>query len=107
MVTTTVKWNPLQPATMLRLLQPVESSWKTLAAYLLIDDYKIANIEAESFHNSASENALRDVLAKWRQSTGQANQTWQTLCVVARKCKDKSLESYITAKGLQSEIYFT
>ena len=107
MVTTTVKWNPLQPSTMLRLLQPVESSWKTLAAFLLIDDYKIANIEAECFHDSASENALRDALVKWRQSTVQANRTWQTLCAAARKCKDKSLESYITEKGLQSEIYFT
>ena len=91
---------------MLRLLQPVESSWKSLADYLLKDNsqHKIATIQANCFHdNSASENALRDVLAMWCQRTLQANRIWQTLCVAAKKCEDNSLEQYITANGLQSE----
>ena len=90
---------------MLQLLKPVEKSWKTLADYLLIDVYTIANIEAECFHDSTSEDALRDALAQWCQSTVRANRTWQTLCVAARKCEDNSLETYIAAQDIQSENY--
>ena len=91
---------------MLRLLQPVESSWISLADYLLTNNsqYIIATIQADCFrNNSASENALRDVLAKWRQCTVRANRIWQTLCVAANNNNDNSLEQYITANGLQSE----
>ena len=104
-VTTTVKLKPLETATMFRLLQQVESSWKTLADYLLKDKLqdKIAAIEADCFHDNSSENALHDVFAKWRERTVRANRTWQTLCVAANKCGDNTLEPYIKANGIQSE----
>ena len=105
----TVKWNPLDKATMLRLLQPVESSWKTLARDLLKQDlqYKIKTIEKDCFHNNASEEALNDVLSKWLQRNIRANRTWQKLCDVARKYEcdeDGSLEQYMQENHLESEF---
>ena len=94
-ITTTVKWNPLQTATMLHLHQPIESSWKTLADCLLKDglQYKIVTIHSNCFHDIASENTFHDALIKWHQCTVWANQTWQTLCVAAKKCKDRCIHN--------------
>lgn len=90
---------------MFHLLQPVETSWKSLADYLLKkeSEHKIATIEADCFHDTSSDNALRDVIVKWRESTVEANRIWRTLCVVAKKCNDNSLEHYITVNGIQGE----
>ena len=94
-------------ADLLRLLQPVESSWKPLGRYLLKDElqYKLKAIEADSFHNDASKKALDDVLEKWLECTVSENRIWQTLCDAAEKNEDDSLKEYVKANNLKSEFY--
>ena len=101
-----MKWAPLKFEDLLRLLQHVESSWKTLAGYLLKDNlqYKIDTIESNSFHDDTSTKALDDVLRKWLVCTVQAKRTWQTLRDAADKYKDGSLENYIVSKSLGCEF---
>ena len=106
-VTTAVKWKSLEMAALLRLLQPVESSWKVLARYLLRNELqcKVNTIEADCFHNEASQKALDDVFSKWLERTVGAKRTWQTLCDTAKKYGDMSLEKYIEKNGeLKSEF---
>ena len=93
----TVQWKPLQIATVLLLLQPVESSWKELARYLLKDklQHKVNTIEADCFHNAASKKALDEVFSKWLSCTEAAQRTWQTLCNTSKKYGDESLEQYM------------
>ena len=93
---------------LLRLLQPVESSWKTLGRYLLRDELqcKIATIENDCFHNDASKRALDDVLNKWLECTAGEKRTWQTLCDAAEKYGDDSLEKYIEKNELKSELLY-
>ena len=95
-------------ADLLRLLQPVESSWKTLGRYLLRDEvqHKLATIESNCFHNNASKIALDDVLNKWLECTVGAKRTWQTLCDVAKKYGDDSLKKYVEANSLTSEYFY-
>ena len=92
-----MKWKPLEMATMLQLLQPVESSWKVLARYLLKEElqFKVNTIETDCFRNDASLKALDDVFSKWLERTVGAKRTWQTLCDAAKKYGDRSLEKYI------------
>ena len=94
-------------ADLLRLLQPVESSWKTLGNNLLRDNlrYKIKVIEADSFHNDASKKALDDVLEKWLECTVRDNRIWQTLCDAAKDNEDNSLKEYVKANNLKGEFY--
>ena len=93
----TVQWKPLEIATVLLLLQPVESSWKKLAQYLLKDElqYKVNTIEIDCFRNAASKEALDEVFSKWLSRTEAAQRTWQTLCDTSKKYGDESLEQYI------------
>ena len=107
-INTTAKWEPLKMADLLRLLQPVESSWKTLGRYLLRDEvqHKLATIESNCFHNNASKIALDDVLNKWLECTVGAKRTWQTLCDVAKKYGDDSLKKYVEANSLTSEYFY-
>ena len=96
-INATAIWVPLKMADLLRLLQPVESSWKTLGRYLLRDELrkKLDTIESDSFHNNASKKALDDVLDKWLDCTVGAK--WRTLCDAAKNYGDDSLEKYIKA----------
>ena len=106
-VVTIVKWEPLEIATMLRLLQPVESSWKKLGRYLLREELqsKLNTIEADCFRNDASQSALDDVFSKWLERTVGAKRTWQTLSDTAKICGDESLEQYIQDnRELKSEF---
>ena len=84
-------------ATLLKLLQPVESSWKELGVYLLREElqHKVNAIEADCFRNDASQKALDDVFSKWLDRTVGAKCTWQTLSDAAKKYGDNSLEQYI------------
>ena len=94
-------------ATMLRLLQPVESSWKKLGRYLLREELqsKLNTIEANCFRNDASQSALDDVFSKWLERTVGAKWTWQTLSDTAKKYGDESLEQYIQDnRELKSEF---
>ena len=93
----TVQWKPLKIATVLLLLQSVESSWKKLARYLLKDElqHKVNTIETDCFHNSASKNALDEVFSTWLDCTVAAQRTWQILCTTSKKYGDESLEQYI------------
>ena len=91
---------------MLRLLQPVESSWKTLGRYLLGNElqFKISTIESYCFHNDASKKALDDVLNKWLECTVGTKRKWQTLCDAAEKYGDDSLNEYVKTNNLESEF---
>ena len=92
-------------ADLLRLLQPVESNWKSLARYLLEDKLQsqINTIELDCFHNNASKNALDDVFNRWLECTIGKKRSWQTLCDAAKKYGDESLEQYVRANYLESE----
>ena len=92
-----MKWKPLEMATMLKLLQPVESSWKELAHYLLEEklQYKVNTIETDCFRNNISQDALDDVFKRWLDCTIGAKWTWQTLSDAAKKYGDRSPEKYI------------
>ena len=94
-------------ADLLRLLKPVESSWKTLGRAILRDDlqYKIKTIESDSFHDDTSKKALDDVLSRWLECTVSAKRNWQTLCDAAKKHGNDSLEKYIEKYNLESEFY--
>ena len=84
-------------ATVLRLLQPVEKSWKKLGYNLLKKDlqFKLDNIEEDSFNDKTSKKALDDVFSKWLNCTLKEKRTWQTLCNTAKKHGDESLENYV------------
>ena len=106
-VTTTAKWKPLEMATLLQLLQPVESSWKELAVNLLSEElqHRVNVIEADCFHNDASQKALDDVFSKWLERTVGPQRTWQTLSDTAKKYGDNSLAQYIQENDeLNSEL---
>lgn len=91
---------------MLRLLQPVESSWKTLAHHLLRNElqYKIKTIETDCIQKDAGQKALDDVFSSWLERTVKSERTWQTLCNTAKIYGDESLEQYIQANGLSSKF---
>ena len=93
-------------ADLLQLLRPVASSWKKLADYLLRNDlqYKIGVIESDCFYDNTSERALDDVLSKWLECTSRPKRNWQTLCNAANKYGDNSLEKYMEANSLGSEL---
>ena len=94
-------------ATLLQLLQPVESSWKELAVYLLSEElqYKVDVIKADCFHNDATHRALDDVFSTWLERTVGPQCTWQTLSDAAKKYGDNSLEQYIQENDeLKSEF---
>ena len=95
-------------ATLLRLLQPVESAWKTLARYLLKNElqYNVQAIETDCVQKDAGQKALDDVFSKWRDRTVRAQRTWQTLCNATRRYGDESLEQYIQANDLKSKFQF-
>ena len=88
-------------ATMLQLLQPVESSWIQLARYLLRDElqYIVQTIKSDCFQNDASRRALDDVFSVWLDRAIGPERTWQALCNIAKKYGDKSLEQYIQANN--------
>ena len=91
---------------MLRLLKPVESTWKTLAHHLLKDElqYKVKTIETDCIQKDAGQIALDGVFSSWLKRTVKSERTWQTLCNTAKKCGDESLEQYIQANGLSSKF---
>ena len=94
-------------ATLLQLLQPIESSWKELAVYLLSEElqHKVKAIEADCFHNDASQKALDDVFNIWLERIVGPQRTWQTLSDTAKKYGDNSLEQYIQENDeLNSEL---
>ena len=94
---------------MLRLLQPVESSWEKLADNLLRNElqYKVDTINTDCFHDDASKNALDDVCRKWLKYTKRVNRTWQTLSDTAKNYKDETLEKFIQENDdLQSKFQY-
>ena len=102
----TVKWMPLNFATLLQLLQPAESSWEKLASFLLPDDlqYKIDTIKKDAFHSNSE--ALMKVLRKWLSCTKREKRTWKTLCDTAERYKDNSLKQYIQENHLENDCEF-
>ena len=102
-VATTTKWIPVEIDTVLRLLKPVEYQWKKLALLLLKEGliYNVNTIESTSFHNNAPKEALDEVLKEWHTNTKTAVRTWQTLCNIAKKYGDVSLEQYMQKMALK------
>ena len=101
-----VKWKPLKPADLYRLLQPVESSWKELGRCILKEDvrYKIKTFDSDSNFKNYGKKALDDVMEEWLRITTE-ERNWKTLCNAAKKYKDGSLEDYVTVNALESEFY--
>ena len=95
-------------ADLLRLLQPVESSWRTLGVELLDDKlcFKIDVIESNCFHKNTYVAALDDVLKKWLDMATGTERSWQTLCNAAQKYGNNSLEKYLAENGFQSELMY-
>ena len=94
---------------MLRLLQPVESSWEKMADNLLRNElqYKVDTINSDCFHDGASKNALDEVCRKWLKCTERVNRTWQTLSDTAKNHKDETLEKFIQENdNLQSKFHY-
>ena len=109
--TTIVKWKPLVLADLLRLLQPVESSWDTLGRDLLKEElqYKIDTFKSDCFNDDNSKKALNEVLSEWCSCTVSAKRTWQTLCDTAKRHGDngdKSLEQFIEDKDFERKFYY-
>ena len=106
----TVKWKALDFATLLRLLQPVDSSWETLAGYLIRNDlwYKIDAIRVDAYQSNSS--SLIEALLQWRRCTKRDKRTWQTLCDTAKKYEreygSQTLEQYLEEKKLVSKSEF-
>ena len=88
---------------MLRLLKPVEKSWKTLARFLLKEElqYKVEIIEAQY---DTSQETFFSILKKWFDCTTRAKRTWQTLCSTAKKYGDESLEKYMEENYVKSKF---
>ena len=107
-IATKAKWIPVTMADLLRLLQPIESSWRTLGYELLEDklSYKIDTIESNCFHNHTYVAALDDVLKKWLDWATGTERSWQTLCDAAKKYGNNSLEKFLTENSLKSELIY-
>ena len=90
---------------MLKLLQPVEGYWKTLACLLLKEELQctIKTIESDCFHD---EYALDDTLKMWLSSTAVVKQSWETLCYTAKKYGDESLEIYMVKNDHKSKFEY-
>ena len=87
---------------MLKLLQPVESSWKTLARFLLTEKLqsKLDTIQSDCFHDDANKTAFDDLFSLWFQRATGPKRTWGALCSTAKKqgdTGDNSLEQYMKA----------
>ena len=109
--TTIVKWKPLVMADLLRLLQPVESSWDTLGRDLLEEksQYKIDTIKSDCFNDDNSKKALNEVLSKWCSCTVSEERTWQTLRDTAKRHGDngdKSLKQFIEDNCFERKFYY-
>ena len=93
-------------ATLLRLLEPVESNWDELATYLLKDELqpKIKTIESDCFHDD-SEKGLFEVISKWLDCTEASKRTWKTLCDTAKKYRDESLVQYMEKMVFKVNVY--
>ena len=107
-IATKAKWIPVTMADLLRLLQPIESSWRTLGYELLEDklSYKIDTIESNCFHNHTYVAALNDVLKKWLDWATGTERSWQILCDAAKKYGNNSLEKFLTENSLKSELMY-
>ena len=103
----TVKWKPLDFATLLRLLQPVESSWQQLASFLIkpSSQYNVQSIQKNAM--PINSNALIESLRTWLNRTRREKRTWQTLCDTAKKYEDgpQTLEQYLAERHVESEFY--
>ena len=96
---------PLEFATLLRLLEPVEGSWKDLGCFLLKDDLqrKLETIESDAFHSNSAK-ALDKVFSEWMKSAKRQELTWQALSDTATKYGDESLVQYIRVNVLDCEL---
>ena len=100
-----VSWIPFDLATAHRLLRPIAPDWEELAGCLLKDkaDEKIKSIYADCFNNDAANKALNKTVMKWLPRTTRDKRTWKTLCEVAGKWGDLTLEQYMKENHLACE----
>jgi len=101
----TVTWKPFNIGIAQRLLHPLDADWKELATYLLKDkiDERIKSIDASCSNSKVGNKALNEAVLSWRRRTTRDKCTWKTLCEVAGKWGDKTLEQYLNAHQLTCE----
>ena len=95
--------------TVLRLLQPVEDSWRKLGHNLLTKklQHRLDTIEDDCFRDKASQRALDDVFTRWLRCTLRVKRTWQTLYNAAKKHGDQSLEKFVQGNDdLESKLQY-
>jgi len=97
-----VSWKPFDLATAHLLLRPIAADWEELAVCLLKDkaDEKIKLINADCFNNNTANKALNKTIMAWICRTTRDKRTWKTLCEVAGKWGDMTLEQYLKVNHL-------
>ena len=98
----TESWKKLEFYDLLRLLQPMEAKWEGLG-YLLVKDYEIQAIKANSFHSNASNQAMFEAVRKWTGRTVREHRKWRTLLHVAKKWGDNTLSQFLMDNNLNGE----
>ena len=98
-----VTWKPFDIGTAQRLLLPLDADWKEFATYLLKDkvDARIKSIDATCSISKVGNKALNEAVLSWTRRTTRDKRTWKTLCEVASKWEDKTLEQYLNDKKLE------
>ena len=101
----TVTWKPFDIGTAQRLLKPLDADWKELANYLLKEknDERIKSIDANCSTDKVGNKALNEAVLTWRRRTASDKRKWSTLCEVAGKWGDKTLEEYLNTEKLARE----
>ena len=97
-----MSWKPFDLATAHRILRSIAANWEDLAVFLLKDkaDEKIKLINADCFNTNAANKALNKTIMAWIPRTTRDKRTWKTLCEVAGKWGDMTLEQYLKVNHL-------
>ena len=105
-LTVSRQWKPFDLATAYLLLRPVNADWEDLATCLFPKDKvaeRIRSINADCFGNDAANKALKKTVMKWTSRTTSDQRKWKTLCEVAKKWGDLTLEQYLDKHHLARE----
>ena len=105
-LTVSRQWIPFDLATAYLLLRPVNADWEDLATCLFPKDKvaeRIRSINADCFGNDAANKALKKTVMKWTSRTTSDQRKWKTLCEVAKKWGDLTLEQYLDKHHLGRE----
>ena len=104
------KWEKLTSANEVYThLKQIAEDWKEIATQLLPEKHVtiINTIETNSTYCNAAQKALYEVLCKWKQCTKCEQRNWETLCSVAQRNGDVSLEEYMKENHLKGKFSST